>query len=497
MHATHQSGMMGPGVSRWPGAPAMALGGAGLRRRAVLPAGKAKGRGGMAGRRAAVLPLATGRQVQRVEELKPASEGGLVRRMVAASWKVLLLAPVALVAVTGNGRAVAAPAPAALSAPQAVTATIAATTSRAAKAAAVSMNSAATSQVVQATALVCTIAAAGGAASRSAAQRRRAQVATFATSYESPVVDDVEKAAEPGVAALGLAAAVVNSLSSARSNGARGNGTAGAKNEGYKSMSMNGRKANKFLDGVDASKYDVVHEVLTKAKAASVDSKYDPIQWLFDAVGSWQSKDTVVRTFLKNTDSLDEDNFLKLRTLLKDLRAAGETSDSKYDPLYNLLKGDWSLSFGALEIFEAFDPVAAFSRVCRAPVVFVASKYDFMVSLLKGEWQEEISTLDNLPSWDPMAAILDSAKRPVAFDSNKFDACEGLLKGGARAPSARPVWDPLRALKSMGQPEGYGDDGKDAETGRKTKASLLGNISQLSKELQVGESTLENIFQRK
>lgn len=94
--------------------------------------------------------------------------------------------------------------------------------------------------------------------------------------------------------------------------------------------SLNGRKGPGFMDSLDLSKYDVVHELMTKAKAATVDSKYDPIRWLFDSVGSWQPKETIVRTFLKNVDSLSNDKYDMLQVVLEDLRKAGAVIDISF-----------------------------------------------------------------------------------------------------------------------------------------------------------------------
>lgn len=126
---------------------------------------------------------------------------------------------------------------------------------------------------------------------------------------------------------------------------------------------------------------------------------------------------------------------------------AGETRDSKYDPIYELLKADWSLNIGPLQTLSQWDPVAGIVRAARAPVVFVASKFDFLVGLLKGKWQQEISTLDDLPKWDPMSAVVSAAGRPVAFASNRYDIMDSLLSEGLEVPTGQPVWDPIRGLK--------------------------------------------------
>lgn len=403
--------------------------------------------------RSRLLLLAVGSHALKIEESPSGSKSGWVHKMIETSWKVLVLAPMIFIAAAGGRPTVAAPIPILSSAPQLVSIRASPEMRRAATVAAASMSSALANPVVQVTALLGTVLVAGAAASRSAANRKRAQTTMSATPVEAPDVDDTsEKLAEPGVAALGIAALMVDTLGPAKSNGAtaRSNGS-GVESSRPRVTSLNGRKGPGFMDNLDLSKYDAVHELMTKAKAATVDSKYDPINWLFDSVGSWQPKDTIVRTFLKNVDNLGSEKYDMLQSVLEDLRRAGETSNSKYDPIYELLKGEWSLNIGPLQTLGRWDPVAAIVRAARAPVVFVASKFDFLFGVLKGEWQQEVSTLDNIPEWDPMSAVVNAAGRPVAFEANRYDILESLLSEGLEIPTAQPVWDPIRGLKSAAE----------------------------------------------
>lgn len=403
--------------------------------------------------RGRLLLLAAGRDALKIDACQSDSKGGWVQRVMETSWKVLVLAPVVAVAAAGSRPAMAASLPAASSTPQVVASWTSPAVARAATVAATSTSTALANPVVQVTALLGTVLVAGAAASRSAANRKRAQMATSATTAEAPeVAETSERLAEPGVVALGLAALMVDTLSPSKNNGATArSSSAGSDTSRPRVTSLNGRKGPGFMDSLDLSKYDVVHELMTKAKAATVDSKYDPIRWLFDSVGSWQPKETIVRTFLKNVDSLSNDKYDMLQVVLEDLRKAGETRDSKYDPIYVLLKSDWSFNIGPLQTLSRWDPVGGFIRAARAPVVFVGSKFDFLVGLLKGKWQQEISTLDDLPKWDPMSAVVNTAGQPVAFAPNRFDILDSLLSEGLEAPTAQPVWDPVCGLKRAAQ----------------------------------------------